>query len=310
MKNKLFTALTAAVLLACAAGCRTEIHSPKNVLFNVINQVQKGNWEGVYQHVTPGLYNVMQNLQTDIALGVYYAKQRIKAIETINGEVAYVSVFFKNEEKPVVFYFRKQDGKWKIDMPFQKTEGSVSFEDIIPYIEDGDIILSGEDHLSSYYIRSLSLVDKRFSHSGIIYKKNGVLSVISADVLQEKNEIHCSEVMERPIEEYLKGKDNIGIYRAKNNNRKMFSNKAKEYLGVPFDLKYTLDNEEKLYCTQLVKVVIRETHTPIHLKTTYAEREKKDIILPDSISSSDDFEEIRYVETPGRMTLMYYKRKF
>jgi hypothetical protein len=107
--------------------------------------------------------------------------------------------------------------------------------------------------------------------------------------------------MERPIEEYLKGKDNIGIYRAKNNNRKMFSDKAKEYLGVPFDLKYTLDDEETLYCTQLVKVVIRETRTPIRLKTKYAEREKKEVLLPDSISNSDDFEEIRYVEKSGKL---------
>jgi len=300
MKYKLFAAVTAAGLLACAAGCRTGIRSPENVLFHVMGQVQKGDWEKVYQYVTPDLYNLIQNLQTDIAIGVYNAKQRRKVIETINGDSAYVSVYFKNEENPVVFYFRKYDGKWKIDVPFNKTEEGIALEDIIPYIEDGDIILSGEDHLSSYYIRSLSSVDRRFSHSGIIYKRNSVLSVISADVLQEKNKITRSEVMERPIEEYLTGKDNIGIYRAKNNNRKMFSNKAKEYLGVPFDLKYTLDNEEELYCTQLVKVVIRETHTPIQLKATYVEREKKDIILPDSISGSDDFEEIRYVEKRGK----------
>jgi len=301
MKYKIIAAVTTVFFFACGTGCRTEFNSPKAVLLRVITQVQKGNWEEAYQYVTPDLYNLMQNLRSDIAIGVYASKQRRKVIETIDGNTAYVSVYFRNEENPVTFYFKRNNGKWKIGVPFNKTEEGIALENIIPYIEDGDIILSSEDHLSSYYIRSLSPADKRFSHSGIIYKKKGVLAVISAEGLEDKYENRRPQVMERPIEEYLKGKDSIGIYRAKSRNRKMFSDKALEYLGIPFDFNYTLANEEELYCTQLVKIVIRETHTPIQLKTTYVEREKKDIILPDSISGSDDFEEIKYVEKPGKI---------
>ena len=292
---RFLAAVTAVLSLSCNAGCRVSLNSPKMVLLHVIKQVQKDNWEEAYKYVTPDLYNLMQNLRTDIAVGVYNSKQKRKVIETINGDLAYVSVFFKNEDNPVTFYFKRADGKWKIDVPF-KSNGEINVGDIIPYIEDGDFILSSEDHLSSYYIRSLSTVDQRFSHSGIIYKKNGVISVVGAEGFGDELKHIPSGVMEIPMDEYLQNKSNIGIYRAKSNNRKAYSNKAVEYIGVPFNYKYKLDNEKELYCTQLIQVVLRETNTPIKLKITYIEREEKDIILPDSISSSDDFEEIKYVK--------------
>jgi hypothetical protein len=296
MKNIRILAGVAALLSACNLGCRAGSDSPQEILLYVVKKAQNGDLKEIYQYITPDLYNLMQNLQTDIALGVYAAKQKRKVIETINGDSAYVSIFFKNEDNPVTFYFKRINGDWKIDIPFKKSDGGILLEDLIPYVEDGDFILSGEDHLSSYYIRSLSVVDKRFSHSGIINKKNGVISVIGAEGLENKYMEKKSGVMEKALEEYLQDKSNIGIYRAKQNNRKSYSSKAVEYLGVPFDYKYTLDDEKELYCTQFMQVVLRETNTPITLKATYVKREGKDIILPDSISSSDAFEEIRYIE--------------
>jgi len=295
MKYKITIVIAAILILACNTGCRKADNSPKAVLLRVVSQIQKGNLEDAHQYVTPDLYNLLQNLRADIAIAVFNSKKQRKTIETINGNTAYVSVYFKNEENPVTFYFINDNGKWKIDVPFNRTEEGIPLFDIIPYIEDGDIILCSEDHLSSYYIRTISQTDNRFSHSGIIYKKKGVLSVISAEGLEDKSRNRQAEVMERPIEEYLTGKDSVGIYRAKNKNRKFFSDKALEYLGIPFDFKYTLDNEKELYCTQFIQVVLRESNTSIKLKTTYIEREKKDIIMPDSISASKDFEEIRYV---------------
>jgi len=296
MKNIRLLASVAVLLSMCGSGCRTGPDSPQEILLYVVKKMQNDGLKEVYQYVTPDLYNLMQNLQTDIAIGAYAAKQKRKAIETINGDSAYVSVFLENEDNPVTFYFKRTNGRWKMDIPFEKSDERIVMEDVIPYVEDGDFILSSEDHLSSYYIRNLSAADKRFSHSGIIYKKNGVLSVIGAEGLEDKNTENKSGVMEKALEEYLRDKSNIGIYRAKRNNRKLYSSKAIEYLGVPFDYKYTLDNEKELYCTQFVQVVLRETNTPVKLKLTYEKREGKNIILPDSISNSDDFEEIIYIE--------------
>jgi len=297
MRNMRFlTAIILIVLIACNTGCGKNINSPKMTLLHVINHVKKDNWEEIYKHVTPELYNLMQNLRSDIAVGVYNSKKQEKAVETINGDLAYVSVFFRNEKTPVTFYFKRHEGKWKMDVPFKREEESIALEKIIPYIEDGDFILSSEDHLWSYYIRYLSPVDKRYSHSGIINKKNSVISVISSDGIQNINKEMISGVMEKPIEEYLRNKCNIGIYRAKRNNRRTYSKKAAEYIGVPFDFKFSLDNEKELYCTQLIQVVLRETNTPIKLRLTYVKNEDGEVILPDSISRSDDFKEIIYVE--------------
>jgi hypothetical protein len=286
----------AVLLSVCNTGCREAPDSPREILLYVVKKARNGDWREVYQYVTPNLYNLMRNLQTDIAIGTYAAKQKRKVIETISGDSAYVSVFFINVTSPVTFYFKRTDGKWKIDIPDKKPDEGFSLEDIIPYVEDGDFILSSEDHLSSYYIRSLSAADKRFSHSGIIRKENGIITVIGAEGLENKYTEKKPGVTEKTLEDYIQDKNNIGIYRAKRNNRKLYSCKAMEYIGVPFDYKYTLDNERELYCTQFVQVVLRETNTGIQLRKTYVKREGKDIILPDSISSSDDFDEIRYIE--------------
>jgi len=294
-------AAAAVLLVICNTECKTTVNSPRKVLIHVMKQAQKDNLKEAYQYVTPDLYNIMQNLRWEGVIGAYNSKQKKKITEAINGDQAYVSVFFENENNPVVFYFRIIDGKWKIAAQFEKNDNSIALTDIIPYIEDGDIILSGEDDISSYYIRSLSSVDKRFSHSGIIYKKNGIISVVGAEGMENKYNKERSGVMDKPIEEYLQNKSNIGIYRAKRNNRKAYSAKAMEYLGVPFDFKFTLDNEDELYCTQFIQVVLRETNTPVKLRLTYVKQESKDIILPDSISSSDDFEEIRYIEKRGKV---------
>jgi hypothetical protein len=296
MKNFLIMAGIDILLLVCNLGCREVPYSPQEILLYVVKKAQNGDWKEVYQYVTPDLYNLMQNLQTDIAIGTYATKQKRKVVETISGDSAYVSVFFRNEDNPVTFYFKRTDEKWRIDIPDKKPDEGFSLEDIIPYVEDGDFILSSEDHLSSYYIRSLSAADKRFSHSGIIRKRDGIITVIGAEGLENKYTEKKHGVTEKILEEYIQDKNNIGIYRAKRNNRKLYSGKAMEYIGVPFDYKYTLDNERELYCTQFVQVVLRETNTRIQLKKTYVKREGKDVILPDSISSSDDFEEIKYIE--------------
>jgi hypothetical protein len=297
MKNKFVHIVILTLLITVnTLSCGNDTKSPKEVLSYIITQISKNNLEEAFRHVTPDLYNLMQNLRTDIGVEVYSSKKNKKITETINGDLAYVSVFFKNENTPLIFYFKRIDGEWKIDVPFKKDDISIDISDIIPYIEDGDFILSSENHLSSYYIRSLCATDKRFSHSGIIYKKDGIISVIGSEGLEVKNKNIRFGVMKISLEEYLEDKNNIGIYRAKSKKRNAYSAKALEYLGIPFDYKYTLDNENELYCTQLIQVVLRETNSHICLIPTYVQKEKKEIILPDAISASENFMEIKYVE--------------
>jgi hypothetical protein len=280
----------------CAARCRPAPDSPRGVLLKVINMVQSGDWREMRNCVTPDLYLLMQNLQSDLAVAEYTAHKQRKIVETINNDAAYVSVFFKGVEQPVTFYFRRINGSWLIDMPFARPDGGIGLQEIVPYIEDGDFILSREDHLSSYYIRSLAKIDQRFSHSGIIYRKNGKLSVICADGVDDQKNNKKSGVVEIQLDDFIKNKSAVGIFRFKKRSRALFSDKALEYLGVPFNFEYDINDEKSFYCTQLIQVVLRETHTPVQLPLTYIEKEKKDILMLDSISGSDNFEEILYYE--------------
>jgi len=271
-------------------------NSPKGVLLKINEYIKNDNWAGIRNCVTPDLFLSLQNLTYNSAVEEYASGKKRKVMETINEDKAYISVFFEGSGEPAVFYFKRKNEKWLMDLPFIGSEGSVRLDEIVPFIEDGDFILSRENQFSSYYIRRLGKKDQRFSHSGIIYKKNGKLKVVCADGEFRKDLNRIGGVIEQNLEDFLENKTAIGIYRMERKDKFRLSDKALEYLGTPFNSYFNSDDESGLYCTQFINVVLRETDMPVRLPLTYVERERKNIYMPESISSSENFKEIIYVE--------------
>jgi len=164
---------------------------------------------------------------------------------------------------------------------------------ILPYIKDGDIICRLGDRIWSMYFKELSPHDKRFSHLGIIRIRNNVVSVINAEGLANEGKDFVNEVS---LKEFLKNAQRAGIYRLRTIEGELISDTALEYIGLPFDWQFNMEDDSKLYCTELLYVVLKRIDLDIVLNKVFIKEIGKNIIPLDICSQSEYFMEIGYWE--------------
>jgi len=165
-------------------------------------------------------------------------------------------------------------------------------EDIIlPYIKDGDIICRLGDRIWSMYFKELSPNDKRFSHLGIVRIRNNNVSVINAEGLAIEGKDFVNEVS---LSEFLKSAQKVGTYRLKIVEGEVISDAALEYVGVPFDWQFDMEDSSKLYCSELLYVILKKIDLDIALNKTFIKEIGKNIIPLDVCSQSEYFVEIGY----------------
>jgi hypothetical protein len=180
----------------------------------------------------------------------------------------------------------------------KKDSGSVIIDSsaLVPYLKDGDLILRLGDGALSPAFTNVSLTDKRFSHLGIVRIRGGKISIISSvgSILKKEKGVE-----EESLDKFLYGAKTIGVFRIKFMGETAIpavSDKAVEYINVPFDWNFDLNDESKIYCTELLYVVLKYAAPGFTLSTMYFDKLGKDIIPLDSISNSPDFEEIIYIK--------------
>jgi hypothetical protein len=156
-------------------------------------------------------------------------------------------------------------------------------------VRDGDIICRLGDRLWSQLFKDVSVTDKRFSHMGIIRINNGQFMVINAEGDTGHGRDSVNEVT---IEEFLKVARAAGIYRINDIDGKEISDLAVEYFGVPFDWKFNMADGSKLYCTELLYVILRRIMPELELKTVYVKEMGIEVIPLDAISDSQHFSEV------------------
>jgi len=185
---------------------------------------------------------------------------------------------------------------------------------VIPYLKDGDIILRKSNAGWSDIFNRFSLTDKRFSHLGIIRIHNGNISVINSvgnisiseesvpsKLKNRKPEVtELSGVHEISLNNFLKVAINIGIFRSRFIDGSLISEKAAGLIGIPFDWDFDIDDDSKIYCTELLYAVINSIAPEHNIETRYLDILGRDIIPLDSISAACAFEEILYIELPGK----------
>jgi hypothetical protein len=128
----------------------------------------------------------------------------------------------------------------------------VQEDEILAFLNDGDIICRLGDRFWSILFRDLSPNDKRFSHLGIIKIRNNIVSVINAEGLAVEGKDYVNEV---PIKDFLKIAQSIGIYRLRTIEGSKISEAALEYIGYPFDWQFDMDDHSNLYCSELLYVI-------------------------------------------------------
>ncbi|MDR2965982.1 MAG: hypothetical protein LBU88_09425 [Treponema sp.] len=162
-------------------------------------------------------------------------------------------------------------------------------DDISPYINDGDIIFRLGDRIWSTYIKEMSPTDKRFSHLGIIRKYDKKVTVINAEGFTAEGNDFVNEV---PLNDFLKSALSIGIYRIKSIEGKIISDTAMEFIGLPFDWQFDMEDNSKLYCTELLYVILKKLESDIDLNKIWVKEINKYVIPLDIYTQSEYFEEV------------------
>jgi hypothetical protein len=137
----------------------------------------------------------------------------------------------------------------------------------------------------------MSPVDKRFSHLGIIRINENKITVIHAEGRAIEGKDFVNEV---ELDEFLEIAKAIGIYRINNYDGNIVSSAAMEYIGYPFDWNFDLADENKIYCTELLYVILQKIAPEIELQRILQKELKKEIIPLEACSNSDYFTEILF----------------
>ncbi|MCL2214562.1 MAG: hypothetical protein FWC06_05055 [Treponema sp.] len=168
---------------------------------------------------------------------------------------------------------------------------------VVPYLKDGDIILRHGDGALSSPFSGISLTDNRFSHLGIVRIRDGNITVINSvgSILNKDKGVE-----ENSLEQFLKAAMNIGIFRAKFIDGTLISDKALEYLDRPFDWGFNLYDDSKIYCSELLYVVLKSIAPEVELAVLYIDTINMNVFPLDSVSASDYFDEILYIELPKK----------
>ena len=176
-------------------------------------------------------------------------------------------------------------------MPRGKAVALLKSDELFGIVSDGDIICRLGDRFWSQLFKDTSIIDKRYSHLGIIRVKNGMVTVVHAEGTTDTGK---DFVKEQPFDDFIKIARAIGIYRTNNINGIQISNMSIEYLDVPFDWKFDMIDESEIYCTELLYLILKRVMPEIELKTIYIKELGKKIIPLEAVSNSEYFSEIYF----------------
>jgi uncharacterized protein YycO len=143
------------------------------------------------------------------------------------------------------------------------------------------------------YFKELSPNDKKFSHLGVIRIRNNTVSVINAEGLANEGKDFVNEIS---LNDFLKNAQKTGIYRLTAIEGEAISDMALEYIGVPFDWQFDMEDDSKLYCTELLYVILKKMDLDIVLNKVFIKEIGRNIIPLDICSQSEYFTEIGYWE--------------
>jgi hypothetical protein len=159
-------------------------------------------------------------------------------------------------------------------------------------VENGDIVCRLGDRFWSQLFKDMSVADKRYSHIGIARVSNGQITVIHAEGTTKPEKDY---VKEETFDDFLKIARAVGIYRIKDIDGSQLSSAAMQYIGVPFDWQFDMNDESKIYCTELLHIILKRLMPELELNTIYIKELGKEIIPLEAISNTEHFSEIYFV---------------
>lgn len=157
----------------------------------------------------------------------------------------------------------------------------IDYENIKAQLQSGDIILRAGIGLWSDLIKSRNSVDKRYSHVGVVKVVNGNFFVIHSSA----NDLNGKGFVKKvSLEEYVNKSTGIAISRLKTLSAKDFLENVENNLNKPFDWQFNREEQEALYCTELVECSLQKIDPNIRMQTV------RDIIMPESCLDTNLFQ--------------------
>jgi uncharacterized protein YycO len=164
-------------------------------------------------------------------------------------------------------------------------------DEIFSLLNDGDIICRLGDRIWSGFFKELSPNEKRFSHLGIVRLRENAVTVINAEGLAVERKDYVNEVL---LKDFLKVAKRVGIYRLRTIEGYKISDAALEYKGRPFDWHFNMEEDNTIYCSELLYVILKKLDQSIILNTVWLKNYGKKIIPLDVCFQSEYFTEIGY----------------
>ncbi|MDR1909935.1 MAG: hypothetical protein LBQ35_08505 [Spirochaetaceae bacterium] len=156
---------------------------------------------------------------------------------------------------------------------------------------EGDILCRLGDRTWSLYFKGLSKEDKRFSHLGVVHISDNGITVINAEGLAWKGKDFVNAV---PLGEFVRPARMLGLYRLNGVDGEKIAEEAQAMIGKPFDWDFNLNNADKVYCTELLYVVLKKLAPEIALPTVAIFG--RDIVPLEAVSASPLFTEVLFLE--------------
>lgn len=124
-------------------------------------------------------------------------------------------------------------------------------------LEDGDLICRMGIGVWSQLFRDSNRTDKRFSHCGILVRKDGKWFVIHSSANDATGE-GC--VAWEPLEKFAARCSLLAVYRFpfSGEERHRIAACSRTYKDVPFDCKFDIQNHDQVYCSELVYLCVNE----------------------------------------------------
>ncbi|MCL2043084.1 MAG: hypothetical protein FWG89_02980 [Treponema sp.] len=163
---------------------------------------------------------------------------------------------------------------------------------VIPYIQDGDIILRMAEGTWSMVFREYSPVDKRFSHLGIVRMRDNRITIIQSMGSFTNPNLGVEEI---PLYRFMSVASAIGIFRLRGADGTVISDTAIQYMDRLFDFDFDHTDDSKVYCTELLYLALKPLQLEHILPTVYAEEVNRQIIPMDSVSNNPAFDELAYI---------------
>lgn len=131
-------------------------------------------------------------------------------------------------------------------------------------LKAGDLICRHGIGFWSEKFRLTGAHDQRFSHIGIILRKDDGLYVIHAEADDFSGN---GVVFSEPLKKFLKTAQHTAAFRLKGVDGENLAKAAETFCGTPFDWQFDLKTKDELYCTELIQEALAVCAPEIKLKS-------------------------------------------